>query len=417
MRLPSRISPPTDRTSSHTTVGMAIVAILIATTGCGADAPGRAEWTASLDTLPTGVVHVMNVPPTGEIEPSWIIEPELRIGALEGDGPEVFGEVKGIGPLPDGRIAILDAHAQEIRIFGPDGEYLRTLGGRGAGPGELENANGLLVGPDGLIRVNDPANARLSFFHPDDGFVGSERLEISSYGYLWNAAIDADGRVHETAVVFRGDERWHLVKTYDAEGVWTDTTWVAPQEEEDLDSNPALWRYETDRGYRRAAVPFWPWDVRALDPRGFFWEKAAHMNDYRIVQMTFDRDTVMIVESGRPPLPVTPAERDSAIAALRERTGGQSFDWSRIPDEKPIVEHLVLDTDGRIWVRVAASDTVTTYDIFGRDGRLQGTAVTTMDLPLSARITDPVVVGDRFYALDTDEFDVPYVVQARIRER
>lgn len=417
MRIPTRTCPPTDRTLSHSAASVAVVAILLVTTGCDADSPAPAEWTATVDTLPTGVVHVSNVPPSGEIEPTSVIEPGLRIGTLEGEGPDVFGEVKGIAPLPDGRIAVLDAHAQAIRVFGPDGEYLRTLGGRGAGPGELENANGLLVGPDGLIRVNDPANARLSFFDPDSGFVRSERLEVSSYGYLWNAAVDAEGRVHETASARRNDGSWRLVKTYNAEGVWSDTTWIAPMEPEDLDNNPGLWRYESERGYRRAAVPFWPWDVSAFDPRGFFWGKDAHTNDYRIVQTTFEGDTVLILESGRPPLPVTAAERDSAIAALRERTGGESFDWSHIPDEKPIVEDLFLDADGRLWVRVAASDTVTTYDIFGRDGRLQGTAVTTIDLPLSARIGDPVVVGDRFYALYTDEFDVPYVVRARIRDR
>lgn len=417
MRLSAWISPPTDRASSRSTIGMAIVATVIVTTGCGADAPARVEWTANVDTLPTGVVQVMNVPPTGEIEPNWIIEPELRIGAPEGGGPEMFGEVKGIAPLPDGRIAVLDAHAQEIRIFGPDGEHLRTLGGQGSGPGELENANGLLVAPDGLIRVNDPANARLSFFHPDDGFVGSERLEISSYGYIWKAVVDPEGHIHEKAGRFRGDERWTVVKTYDAAGKWTDTTWIAPHEEEDLDSNPGLWRYETEGGYRRVAVPFWPWEANAFDPRGFFWEKAAHTNDYRIVQTTFEGDTVMILESGRPAPPVTTAERDAAIAALREATGGEGFDWSHIPAEKPIVEDLFLDAEGRIWVRVAASDTVTTYDIFGRDGRLKGTAVMTLDLPLSAPIPNPVVVDDRFYALDTDEFNVPYVVQARVRER
>ena len=109
-------------------------------------------------------------------------------------------------------------------------------------------------------------------------------------------------------------------------------------------------------------------------------------------------------------MPVTAAERDSAIAALRER-GAPDLDWSRIPAEKPIVQSLFVDESGRVWVRVTTPDTLTTYDVYLSDGRYDGTAVTSLDIPTWWQ---PLVRGDLFYTLVTDELDVQYVVRARI---
>lgn len=405
-------TPPTwstrDRVCAPITMrALCATALALCVTGCGADSPAGSPWSVAVDTLPSGVVHVTNSPPASGIEPTWVIEPELTIGALEGEGPDVFGQIKGIAPLDDDRIAVLDAQAQEIRIFGPDGEHLRTFGGQGAGPGELNDANGLLVGPDGLIRVNDPRNNRLSFFDPDSGFVRSERIETGAFAYVWTATIDSTGRTLErTLLTDDGGERWSVIKVYDSAGIWTDT--VRLEGFEVNDDPPGVYRYAN----RLSFVPFWPRGASALDPRGFFWRRPPDVNAYRIVQTTWESDTLRVFESRRPALPVTAAERDSAIDAIRESAGGEQLDWSRIPDEKPIVESIMLDDRGRVWVKVLASDTLLTYDVFDRDGRYRGTAVTALDLP---GYLDPVVVGDRFYTVVTDELDVPFVVRARIR--
>src|SRR5687767_1702897 len=112
--------------------------LLIAVCACDAGANG---WTVVEQKTGSGVPHIVNQPPPAGIEPTWTIEPELRIGALEGDGPDNFGSIKGIAVDDQDRIAVLDAQAQEIRIFGADGKHLRTFGGKGAGPGELADAN------------------------------------------------------------------------------------------------------------------------------------------------------------------------------------------------------------------------------------------------------------------------------------
>ncbi|HXH81609.1 MAG TPA: hypothetical protein VNN07_01625, partial [Candidatus Tectomicrobia bacterium] len=324
-------------------------------------------------------------------------------------GPAAFGQVKGIVVTDDGRIAVLDAQAQEIRVFAPDGSHLRTFGGKGGGPGEMENANGMLLGPDGLIRVNDPRNARMSFFHPDSGFVRSHPIEVRSWGWIWDGVVDSAGKVWESHSMRLQGEAWTVLRAYDAQGNWTDTIPIQKQEPDARDA-PGTYRWEIPNGVRFAAVPFWPGGAIDYDPRGFFWFKGPHRNDYRIVRATPAGDTTLVLESRRPAVPVTAAERDAAIAALREQ-GARDLDWSQIPAEKPIVRSLFVDEAGRVWVRVTTPDTRTTFDVYLPDGTYDGTATTTLNIP---EWWQPLVRGDLFYTLHTDELDVPHVVRARI---
>lgn len=134
-------------------------------------------------------------------------------------------------------------------------------------------------------------------------------------------------------------------------------------------------------------------------------------NGYRIAQVTFAQDTILLFESRRAPLPVTAAERDSAINAIRDRIDGRELDWSEIPDEKPIVETILLDSRGRVWVQVRASNEETTYDIFSRDGIYEGTVTTGLKI-LSSPL--PVIVGEVLHGIVTDELGVQYVVRARL---
>lgn len=65
----------------------------------------------------------------------------------------LFGEIKDILRLPDGRTAILDAQQQFVRLFDPAGNHLATIEYEGAGPGEVRNAVALVPFPPGRISV------------------------------------------------------------------------------------------------------------------------------------------------------------------------------------------------------------------------------------------------------------------------
>ncbi len=97
-----------------------------------------------------GVKHVMN--PAQSIEPPTTIEMEeaWRIGGE--DDEEIFGVITDIIADDEG-IYLLDAQRNEIKVYSADGEYLRTIGREGEGPGEFRGAFSMLQLPGGNIGV------------------------------------------------------------------------------------------------------------------------------------------------------------------------------------------------------------------------------------------------------------------------
>ena len=69
----------------------------------------------SMDTLRDGVRHLVNVPPAGGGVPQWTLKEELRLGNDDGSGPAGFAQVKALEVTSDGRIAVLETMAEEIR--------------------------------------------------------------------------------------------------------------------------------------------------------------------------------------------------------------------------------------------------------------------------------------------------------------
>jgi hypothetical protein len=164
----------------------------VLTAAACAESQAGSGWTATVDTLPNGAVHVVNTPPVSDEVPPWQLEEELRIGSVDGEGPTTFGELKALVVDSAGRIVVLESQAQEIRSFDRNGRHLATFGGKGGGPGEFENAFGLMQTSDGLFYVPDQRNARMSVLSPDSGFLRSYPLTLLRYGYVWDGVMRQD---------------------------------------------------------------------------------------------------------------------------------------------------------------------------------------------------------------------------------
>jgi hypothetical protein len=403
---------------AHTTATALVLAgSMTVLTGCGDVRPGGASgWTVAIDTTAAGAVRVVNSPPARGIEPTWVIDEEVRIGALDDGGPASFGQVKGLVVDDRDRIWVLDAQAQELRVFGPDGAHLRTLGRRGEGPGEFAGANGIMRAPDGRIWVVDPQLARMSVFDPEAGFETSHRWDRRSWGFIWQGRFDGAGRVIEPSTATWDGQQRMALRIYGPAMQLMDSIPLEPLPPPGGEA-PAAYRWEAAGMWGYMQVPFYPQSHKALDEKAAFWGTRDGDADYRLVRWNPGGDTTLVVESRRPPVPVQAAERDSAIAALqdvlRQRGASTRLDWSRIPDVRPAIAGLFLADDGDVWTRVTTpDDAVTTWDVFSPDGRYRGTAVAPFR---PYRWLPPVVRGDRLWLVVTDELDVQYVVAGRLR--
>jgi hypothetical protein len=381
---------------------------------------GADGWTVSADTV-DGTIRVINTPPASGAKPTILADEELRIGEVEGGGPALFGRIRTIAVLEDGRIAVADALAEEVRLFDRDGKYLRTFGGRGGGPGELQGMQGVYLDPDGLLRVPEQENARLSVFNPDTGFVRSYPLYLFSYSFQgpWKAAFDSVGRTLLASAGRFGDGRyWNMLRIYDKNMLQIDSVPYHDYTDDGSREHPGVWRIALGGGRLHVGVPFYAMPHETLSPTGEFWTGSDGAQELEVARWTPPGDTTLVIVSRRPATKVTDAERDSAMAEITGRLEGEipsdaRLDASKIPPFRPPVQGLSLDDRGRLWARLSGAGVEPTlYDIFNQDG----THAETVSLPFSVDLSiPPITRGDELWAVVTDEFGVQYVVRARMR--
>lgn len=391
-----------------------LVVAWIALFGCG-DNGSRSDWTTLRDTLPSGTVQVTNIPPAN-VSPTWTLVEELRVGSLEGTGPDAFAYLKGLVALDGGGFAVLDSQAQELRVFGRDGTHLATHGGKGQGPSEFVDANGLMFGPGGRLWVPDARNGRMSVFDPVAGFIESFPFADGNFNATWNGAM-VDGRS-----IYRPWQTGNrsLLRIFDLTMTQVDSLPLPSDgtEDEEFDpaSQPGAFYQELGGGYMAYSIPFYASEVRYIDRRGTFWSSRDGDPAYRFQRWQAGGDTTLLVETRRTPVAVPTVERDSVIDIMKQMTsnmGVGEWDWSRVPNVRPAVEDIFESDDGNLWIRTPAAGGGVLFDVYSWDGGYLGTASLGPDLNLFDRVA-PVVRGELAWLVVTDEFDVNYVVRARI---
>lgn len=397
----------------------AALASALALSSC-AEPGGAAGWTVSVDTV-EGMIQVVNTPPASGTKPTILADEELLIGEVEGGGPAQFGRIRTIAVLKDGRIAVADAQAEDVRLFDRDGHHLRTFGGKGEGPGELQGMQGVYLDPEGLLRVPEQENARLSVFDPDTGFLRSYPLYLYSYSFRgpWIAAFDSAGRTLLASAGRFGEGRyWNMLRIYDKDMIQIDSVPYYDYTDDGSRDHPGVWKISIGGGTLHVRVPFYPMPHETLSPSGEFWTSSDGAQELEVARWSPPGDTTLVIVSHRPAPQVTAAERDSAMAEVTERLEGRipdgaRLDASKIPSFKPPVQGLSLDDRGRLWARLSGSGVApTVYDIFNPDGAHAETA----SLPFSVDVSiPPIVRGEELWVVVTDEFDVQYVVRARMR--
>lgn len=382
---------------------------------CTTPEQGGSAWTVSVDTLPDGARHVVNVPPTSGGVPQWTLQQELRIGSADGSGPAGFGQIKGLAVTSDGRIAVLETMAQELRVFSPTGEHLATFGGKGQGPGQLEGPVGVMRDAHDRLWVPDVGNARMSVFDATKGFEESFPMSFMTYGWVWRGVMAADGHIVKPSITM-GPPRRSLLRVWNDSMRLVDTLPLPPPAPYDRKNLPGVFQWTSADGQTRGmmSVPFYPPGDMLLDPAGGVWSTEGGDPSYRISYWTPGGDTTLVLETHRRPVEVTKADRDSAIASVRQRLkkfGVGDQDWSKIPAVKPAVASMFLSDDGDLWVQTPSPDGRTLYDRYDRTGRYVGTVASELHV---LSWVPPIVRGDLLWAVVTDSLDVPYVVRERI---
>ena len=392
---------------------------------CGEQSARRADAPATtIDTV--GDTIRVRIGPGAA--PVLRLEPEVRIGTVDGDAAYELGRVSAIVEGPAGGIYIWDDRLSELRLYDSAGVFVRTLGRKGQGPGEYVDAAGIASMPNDGVALWDPQTGRFTVFEPDGAVRTTWRWESSMIFAPHRLSTDTASNIYvPTLVPSRNASRafpFEFAYTrVRPDGGIVDTLLLPRQEE-----TPML-RAHNGPTSTGEPLPFFDQDGPILTPWGTIGRTYAGRYTIDIPQSS---GRMLRIERDIDAVPVGDEERrDLAEKITREmRRVDPTWRWSgpEIPRTKPLIRGVVIERDGSLWavrsvpaVRQPPSDTTpgapdqwvepSVYDLFSATGRLIG------EVTFPPSTTPHLRLGDRVWAVQRDSLDVPTIVRFRVRDR
>ena len=291
----------------------------------------------------------------------------LTIGEETGDSNYVFGNLLRIDHDLQGNILALDRLEACIKVYSPDGVFLRRISREGSGPGELLNPFDMTVTARGNILVETPYSGGLHSFSTDGEWLG---LVTPFFSNPPTGIWGGDGISY---VAVRNE--------------------VLPDENGNLICNPFIGRYENGEEpvvkYWESTFPFDPNDLTGVMRNGirshsFCADRegnvflARRTPDSYLVQgyrpggelfLEIDREPCMVERS-----PAEIAEEEEFIESSLRSSGssGVVLEYESEPYRDQIAD-MGVDGEGGIWVR-RGTEFVPTFDVYDYEGNLKFTA-------------------------------------------
>ena len=140
---------------------------------------------------------------------AWCVgNPLTTIGAVDGPPPYQLFTVLDATRLSDGTVVVGNSSSGELRFFGPDGTFIRSVGSADGGPGEFKGANALRavrrIGGDSIFTWDLFAQTA-SVFASDGTFAYAYRLDGPARMLFYRGML-ADGSLLMMAYDYESDE-------------------------------------------------------------------------------------------------------------------------------------------------------------------------------------------------------------------
>jgi hypothetical protein len=175
MRISSRWRSPDASPWILAARAFAACVLAMSAAGC-ADPLVFADWTIP---VPEGTRIVEYPGVTDEERAGEVIElvEDLAIGPRGEDENYVLFNPRPVKVDSRGNLYVLDRGNSRVQVFDANGEYLRTLGSAGSGPGEFQGSRGGFVQVDTIVAGDrlvafDSAQSRLMAWSPDGEHLG-----------------------------------------------------------------------------------------------------------------------------------------------------------------------------------------------------------------------------------------------------
>jgi len=302
----------------------------------------KAKWQGTI-TEEGGVTVVKNPKEPIYSENVFSLEEELSIGEAEGSEEYMFLKIRTLAVDEEENIYVVDERESHIKVFDRDGEYLRTIGRKGQGPGEIGRPYGIQITHQKEIMVNDGGNRRASFFSTNGDFIRSTNM-----GKMFTLRLYCDSKgnyIITTAVIDPSNTSYEL-KKFDSDLNLLDTITTIPG------PDPTAFN------------PFMPI---------FYYQLAENDNivygyskDYELQIISPEGKVIKKIVKDYDPVEVTEEEKEEQTRDLPPQI---KFDFSKYHSA---YYRFTLDDEGRIFVQTWEKEEGKEgnyHDVFDIEGR------------------------------------------------
>ncbi len=325
------------------------------------------EWQGQ-EVTKEGVKHMMNPADPKEEATTAELEELWRIGGDTDDEDEFFGVIVQIMADRAGNICLLDAQLAEVKIFSADGDFIRSIGREGEGPGEFRLPMSMFFTDDGNIAVMQIQPGKIVLLTPEGEPAGEHPIPKGQDGAFLTLV---GGQAGDDNVVLAAAEASF------GEGQWQQTRYLASISADGKETA----RYCEDTRtivMAKAVMEEATWDTfdrRWLVGRDGRVYAATTYPDYRVHVWNPDGSVDRIIEREYTHRKRTDEEKRIA-SDLYGMFAAQFNGEVRIEDYTKDIEGIFVRDDGSLWVltsegsRDHPEESLGVFDVFDREGRL-----------------------------------------------
>jgi hypothetical protein len=299
-------------------------------------------------------------------EDAFSLEEELSIGEAEGKEEYMFSELRQIEVDEDDRIYILDQEEEHINVFDKEGKYLRTIGRKGQGPGELTSASLISVYQNELMVTEQG----LTFFSLDGKFL---RHILSKEIRSMRARFGSKDHIISEELFFDPENPRYQLKIFDLDMNLISEIANSP--------GPDL---------RKPYNPFMPYTYWLIDKD----ENIVYgfQAEYELNVYNQEGKLLKKIIKDYDPVEITDEEKEERVKGL------PSMRQLDIPKYHYAFYRFFLDDGGRIFVQTfekVGDEEIYYHDVYGPEGKYIA------KIPL--RMRPFVCKKNRLYSIEEDE--------------
>ncbi len=305
-----------------------------------------------------------------------VLEEVLRLGDETRGDTALFGNIADLAANSMGQIFVAEYNRDFVSVFSAKGKPVAEIGGTGEGPGEFQRISAIFVGSDDSLYVYDLQVYKVSVFEPQTyqlAYTIAIPFDKTDIGVL--IPIDLVGVANEGAAMafllpYRPAADTDPVGQKDRE---FQISVVSRQGKviRPLVTLPQAMNIVTYRGGGVSArsLPFGRRPLRAFGPDKHVY--AGWTDSVGISVTDLHGSQIRSIRREHDAVPVTQKDIDALLASLSEASREVILN-ADLPETKPAFEALVVNDDGRPWIRhsSAAGDTLASWSILNADGTI-----------------------------------------------